>query len=169
MPRTNTLSLFTVKRKVGTGQKLFLLRNPDDKERRYVRMRSKLSVIIGLGVLLVISSCATEPLREGELRLLKMQVPENGNLRVVGSYRFIINFESDGSAEIIRAVCTCPDSGTGVYRAEDVRYGSKLGNFSVWLSACAYGSQRLECYVDYVSNGKRQRSNSVYGIVYGTK
>ena len=133
-------------------------------------MESKLSVIIGLGVLLVISACATtEPLKEGELRLLKMQVPENGNLRVVGSYRFIINFESDGSAEIIRAVCSCPDTGTSVYRPEDVKYGSGLGNFSLWLSACAYGSQRLECYVDYVSDGKRRRSNSVYGLVYGTR
>ena len=131
-------------------------------------MRSILSVLMCLAVLLVISSCATtEPLREGELRLLKMQVPENGNLKFSGSYRFIINFESDGSAEIIRAVCTCQDSGPRVYRAEDVRYGSKLGNFSLWLSACDYGSHRLECYVDYVSDGKRQRSNSVYSLIYG--
>jgi hypothetical protein len=130
-------------------------------------MRSKLSVIIGLGVLLVISSCATEPLREGELRLLKMQVPENGNLKFSGAYRFIINFESDGSAEIIRAVCTCKDSGPRVYRPEDVRYGSKRGDFSLWLSACDYGSHRLECYVDYVSDGKRRQSNSVYGLAYG--
>ena len=131
-------------------------------------MKSKLSVVIGLGVLLVISSCATtEPLREGELRLLKMQVAENA-LKLSGAYRFIINFESDGSAEIIRAVCTCSDSGVRVYRPEDVRYGSKSGNFSLWLSACAAGSQRLECYVDYVSEGKRRRSNTVYTIVFGT-
>ncbi len=139
-----------------------------EKERRYVRMRSILSVLMGLAVLLMISSCATtEPLREGELRLLKMQVPENGNLRVSGSYRFIINFESDGSAEIIRAVCHCPDSGSRVFKPEDVRYGSKSGNFSLWLSACTVGSQRLECYVDYVSEGKRRRSNSVYSIIFG--
>ena len=130
-------------------------------------MRSILSVLMGVAVLLVISSCATtQPLGEGELRLLRMQVPENGNLRVSGSYRFIINFESDGSAEIIRAVCTCAGS-LHAYRPEDVRYGSKLGNFSLWLSACAFGSQRLECYVDYASGGKRQRSNSVYSLIYG--
>jgi len=131
-------------------------------------MRPILSVLMGVAVLLAISSCATtEPLREGELRLLKMQVPENGNLRLSGSYRFTINFESDGSAEIIRAVCTCPDSGPRVHRPEDVRYGSKSGDFSLWLYACAFGSQRLECYVDYVSGGKRRRSNSISSIVYG--
>ena len=130
-------------------------------------MKSILGVLIGVTVLLVISSCATtEPLREGELRLLKMQVPENGNLRLGASYRFNISFKSDGSAEIIRAVCICADTGPRAYRPEDVRYGS-LGNFSLWLSACAYESHRLECYVDYVSDGKRQRSNSVYSLVYG--
>ena len=119
-------------------------------------------------VLFVISSCATtQPLGEGELRLLKMQAPENSNLRLGGAYKFIINFESDGSAEIIRAVCTCTDSGPRAYKAEDVRYGSKGENFSVWLSACTSGSQRMECYVDYVSEGKRRRSNSVYCLIYG--
>jgi len=138
-----------------------------DVERRYGRMRSLLSVLMCIAVLLVISSCATTPLGEGELRLLRIQVPENGNLRVSSSYRFIINFESDGSAEIIRAVCICPGSSPRIYRPEDVRYGSKAGNFSLWLFACDYGTQRLECYVDYVSSGKRQRSNSVYGLTYG--
>jgi len=131
-------------------------------------MRCLLTILMGLAILFVVSSCATtEPLGEGELRLLRMQVPENGNLRVTGNYRFIISFESDGSAEIIRAVCNCPDSGLRIYRPEDVRYGTKSGNFSLWLSACTFGSQRLECYVDYVSGGKRQRSNSLYSIIYG--
>jgi len=130
-------------------------------------MRSILSVLMGVAVLLVISSCATtEPLHEGELKLLNMQVPENGNLRIGHPYKFNFSFKSDGSAEIIRAVCICADTGPRAYRPEDVRYGS-LGNFSLWLSACAYESHRLECYVDYVSDGKRQRSNSVYSLVYG--
>ena len=130
-------------------------------------MRLILSVLMGVAVLLVISSCATtEPLGEGELRLLKMQVPENGNLIVGHDYKFNFTFESDGSAEIIRAVCTCAGAGLQAYKPEDVSYGSR-GNFSMWLYACDYNAQRLECYVDYVSEGKRHRSNSVYGIVYG--
>ena len=168
MPHTNTLSLFTAKRKVGTGRTLFLLGNPNETERRDVRMMSTLSVLMGVAVLLVISSCATtEPLREGELRLLKMQVPENGNLIVGHDYKFNFTFESDGSAEIVRAVCICADSGMRVYKVEDVRYGVQRGNFSLWLSACTYESQRYTCYVDYLSGGKRQRSNSVFGLVFG--
>ena len=133
-----------------------------------MRMRSILSVLMGLVVLLVISSCATtEPLRVGELRLLKMQVPENGNLILGHDYKFNFAFESDGSAEIIRAVCTCADSGPRVYKVDDVRYGAQRGNFSLYLSACTYESQRYTCYVDYVSGGKRQRSNSVFGLVFG--
>ena len=132
-------------------------------------MRSILiRVLMGAAVLLVISSCATtEPLREGELRLLKMDVPENGNLRIGSAYRFNISFESDGSAEIIRAVCICGDTGPRAYRAEDVRYGAQRGSFSLYLGACTNDSQRLECYVDYVSDGKRRRSNSVFSIIYG--
>jgi len=132
-------------------------------------MRSILiRVLMGAAVLLVISSCATtEPLREGELRLLKMQVPENGNLRLGSSYRFNISFESDGSAEITRAVCLCADTGPRSYKPEDLRYGSQRGSFSLYLGACTNDSQRLECYVDYVSDGKRRRSNSVFSIIYG--
>lgn len=168
MPPTNTLSLFTAKGKVGRGRKLFLLRNPNEKERRYVRMRSILSVLMGVAVLLVISSCATtEPLREGELRLLKMQVPENGNMILGHDYKFNFIFESDGSAEIIRAVCFCADSGPLIYKPADVSYGSQRGSFNLYMYACAVDSQRMECYVDYVSGGKRQRSNSVFGLIYG--
>ena len=131
-------------------------------------MRSKFALLIGVAVLFVVSSCATtEPLREGELRLLRMQVPENGNLRMGHSYKFNFTFESDGSAEIFRAVCSCADTGVRAYNAEDVRYGEKRGSFSIYLFACTYDVQRWECYVDYVSEGKRRRSNSVYGLVYG--
>src|SRR5512139_298079 len=106
-------------------------------------MRSILSVLMGAAFLLVISSCGTtEPLREGELRLLKMQVPENGNLLLGHDYKINFTFESDGSAEITRAVCICADSGPRVYKVEDVRYGTQRGNFSLYLSACTYESQR---------------------------
>jgi hypothetical protein len=129
-------------------------------------MKSILSILMGVGVLLMISSCATtQPLGEGELRLLKMQVPENGNLRVGHAYKFNFSFESDGDPDIIRAVCTCP-SGLQIYRPEGISYGSH-GSFVLWLYACDYDSHRLECYVDYVSAGKRRRSNSVYGIIWG--
>jgi hypothetical protein len=131
-------------------------------------MRSTFTLFIGIAALFVISSCATtEPLREGELRLVRMHVPENGNLRIGHDFRFDFTFESDGSAEIIRVVCTCASEVPRVYKPQDVRYGSKSGSFSLWLSACTGESQRLTCHADYVSGGKRQRSNSIYSLVYG--
>ncbi len=138
------------------------------KERKEVMMRSRFTLFIGIAVLLLVSSCATtEPLHEGELRLLRMQVPENGNLRIGHDYKFGFTFESDGSAEIIRVVCTCANEVPRVYKPQDVRYGAKRGDFSLWLGACIGDSQRLTCHADYVSGGKRQRSNSVYGLIYG--
>ncbi len=130
-------------------------------------MRSQFTLLIGVAVLFLISSCAsTEPLREGELRLLRMYVPENGNLRIGHDYRFGFTFESDGSVEITRVVCTCANEVPHAYKP-DVRYLSKGGDFSLWLSACTGESQRLTCHADYVSGGKRQRSNSIYSLIYG--
>ena len=131
-------------------------------------MKCILTILLGVAVLFVISSCATtEPLREGELRLLKMQVPENGNLILGHPYKFNIIFKSDGSAEIIRAVCICADSAPRPYQAENVTYGSGGGNFNVYLGACTTDSQRMVCSVDYVSEGKKRRSNSVSSLIYG--
>jgi hypothetical protein len=123
---------------------------------------------MGLAILFVVSSCAaTKPLGEGELRLVKMQVPEDGNLILGYSYKFNFIFEADGSAEILRAVCTCANTAPRALRPEDVRYGSVRGSFNLYLYACNADIQRWECYVDYVSGGKKQRSNSIFGLVRG--
>jgi hypothetical protein len=128
-----------------------------------------ISVLMGAAVLLGISSCATvpiEPLGEGELRLLKMEAPESGNLRLGHPYKFNIRFEADGNPEIIRAVCYCSGNGPFYLKVEHVEYGSR-GNFDVYLYACTRESQRLECSVDYVRYGKSRRSNSVSTLAFG--
>lgn len=128
-----------------------------------------ITVLTGAAFLLGISSCATvptEPLREGELRLLKMVVPENGNLLVGASYRFNFRFEADGKPEIIRAVCFFSGNGPHYFKVEGVEYGSQA-NFNVYLHAYDIGSQTLECYANYVSDGKRKQSNSVSSFISG--
>jgi hypothetical protein len=128
-----------------------------------------INILMSAAVLLGISSCATvptEPLGEGELRLLRMDVPENGNLRMGSSYKFNIRFEADGKPEIIRAVCFYSGNGPYYYKVEGVEYGSQA-NFSIYLSTYDGGSQTLECYTDYVRNGKRRRSNSVSSLIFG--
>ena len=122
-----------------------------------------IGVLMGIAVLLGISACATvptEPLAEGELRLLKMRISEIGNLRLGHSYRFNISFEADGHPEIIRAVCFCSGDGPYPYNVQDVTYGSEA-NFTLYLYACQSEVQVMKCSVDYVRNGKRTRSNFV--------
>ncbi len=130
-------------------------------------MKSLLSISLGVVVLFIISSCATTtPLSEGELRLLRIDVPENGNLIVGHDYRFNIRFEADGNPDIVKAVCICGDSRLQAYQLSDLRYGTK-GNFSIWVFPYSDGSQRLECYAEYLKDGKKHRSTSVFAIING--
>jgi hypothetical protein len=122
-----------------------------------------IGVLIGAAVLLGISACATvptEPLGEGELRLLKMRISEMSVMRLGHPYKFIISFEADGHPEIIRAVCFCSGDGPYPYNVQEVTYGSEA-NFTLYLSACQSEAQVMKCSVDYVRNGKRTRSNFV--------
>jgi len=135
-------------------------------------MRSILITVLLSGVVLLIaSSCATvpkEPLASGEVRLLGMQVPGSGNLVLGLSYNIYFTFDADGKPEISRACCYWsgdPDR-QYCYKVKDVKYGSP-GNFSVDLSPPYPDQQRLKCYVDYVRDGKRQRTNAVTSSING--
>jgi len=124
-----------------------------------------MSVVLLLGV----SSCATvptEPLGEDEIRLLKISVPENGNLRLALSYSVEISYEANGKPEINRVVCYCAGEGPYYYKIRDVTYGSP-GSFTVDFSVPDSGPQRLECYADYMRGGKKQRTNPVFSRVFG--
>jgi hypothetical protein len=128
-----------------------------------------IGILMGAAVLLGISACAAvpaEPLGKGELRLLKMQASEIGQLMMGHPYRFNIRFEADGDPNIIRAVCFCAGDGPYPYQVEKVEYGSEA-NFTLYLSACLPDAQIMKCSVDYVRNGKRTRSNFVSLLVYG--
>jgi hypothetical protein len=129
------------------------------------------AVLIGVVVLLVNSSCATAPkgpLGEGELRLLSMEVPDNGNLKVGIQYWVTINFEADGNPEIKRACFYW--SGDGPYcvnvNVKEVKYTLPHGYFQVPLLALP-NSNRLECYAEYIREGKRQRTNMVGFFITG--
>ena len=139
-------------------------------ERRFVMMKPIIiAVFMSVAFLLGFSSCATAPkgpLGEGELRLLKMNIPENGNLRPGLAYTVDIIFEADDQPEITKVVCYCSDEGPFYYRIRDVRYGSP-GSFSIDFSAPGSGSQRVECYANYVRDGQRRRTNSVFSLVFG--
>jgi hypothetical protein len=133
------------------------------------RASTLLITVLVIGVIFLISSCATvptEPLGEGELRLLKMDAPAGGTLKLDRSYKFNISFKADGHPEIVRAICFCSGNGPYYFKVEHVEYGSKP-NFDVDLYACLREPHSLQCSVDYVRSGRTRRSNSVSCLVYG--
>jgi len=131
--------------------------------------RVSIGVFVSAALLLGIFSCATvptEPLGEGEMRLLKMSVPENGNLRLALAYSVEISFEANGQPEINRVICYCGGEGPYYYRIREVRYGSP-GSFTIDFSPPEAGSERLECYAIYTRDGRKQRTNPVFSHIYG--
>jgi len=114
-------------------------------------------------------SCATvpaqtEPLAPGEMRLLKIEVPPGdlyGNIVQV----FDILFEADGHPAVRRACFYWSGDGPYCSSVKRVSYGSP-GTIQVELrpnppSTRAYGTYKLEGYVEYIRDGKPARTNVV--------
>lgn len=120
-------------------------------------------ILMSVAILLAISSCAT--VRKGELRLLSIDVPEKENLKTNVQFWVRINFEADGNPEIRRACFFWSGNGPYCVNVKDVKYGS-FAYFQVPLYA-RLGSDSLQCYVEYVRDGKIQRSNAVASFVTG--
>lgn len=134
------------------------------------------AVLMNIAVLLVISSWATitegqeaifnsilgkEPPSGGELKLLSMDIPQSWNLSTNIKYWATINFEADRKPEIHR-VCfnfsggsqSCVD-----VQAKEVTYASH-SYFRVPIHIPG-GTKRINCYAEYIRDGKTQRTNTV--------
>ena len=121
------------------------------------------SVLMSIAILLAISSCTT--LGKGELRLIGMDVPEGRRLKTNLQFWVRIDFEADGNPEIRRACFFWSGDGPYCVSVENVEYGS-FAYFYVPLYG-RVGSNSLQCYVEYVRDGKIQRSNAVASFVTG--
>ena len=134
-------------------------------------MKSTLiSILTSLAILLVISSCATvpkEPLGPGEMRLLSLQLPDNGILKMYVEYYLTIKYqyEAQGKPEIRRVCFTWSGDGPYCMVATRFQYSSEYG-IEVPIVARPDVS-RLECYVEYVREGKVRRTNTVLAYVTG--
>jgi hypothetical protein len=132
-------------------------------------MKRMLTAILSSGaILLAIFSCATGPkgpLEPGELRLLGLDVPENGNLQTTVSYRVSIKFKADSHPEIRRVCFSWSGDKLRCVPPRNVTYGSDA-SLEIEIYA-PEGENELECYVDYVRDGRVRRTNTVTSFING--
>ena len=142
-----------------------------------VIMKSLIAILMGVAVLLVISSCATitygpegssislgkkERPSADELRLLSVDVPQSGNLSANVEYWTTINFVADRKPKILRACFNFSGDGQSCVdvQAKDVTYGSDT--YSRVPIHVPVGSKRIDCYAEYIrDDGKTHRTNTV--------
>ena len=129
-------------------------------------MRSILVTVLLSGVVLVIaSSCATvpkEPLASGEVRLLSIDVL-GSSIEANVSFPVDIFFEAAGKPEIKRACFYESGEGPYCFDASDISYltwGTKRA-FQVYLPGLNPGSNRVECYAEYLRDGETRKTNVI--------
>ena len=133
-------------------------------------------VLTSIAVLLVISSCATitegpegatfslgkKDLSHGsEFKLLSIDIPLTGDLSADVEYWATINFQADPKPAIQRACFNFSGDNQSCVdvQAKDVSYGSQP-YFHVPIHL-PVGSKRIDCYAEYVRDGKTHRTNTV--------
>ncbi len=146
-------------------------------------MNNKSLSAIGLiivGLFLVISSFATvtqgqegsslfrskEPAGGSTVKLLSVDVPQSGNLSPDIGYWTTVHFESNLKPEIRKACFSFSGGGKTCVdvQAKDIIYGDRP-YFRVLLRVPG-GSKRIDCYAEYVRDGRTRRTNTVtYRII----
>jgi len=132
------------------------------------------AVLMNIAVSLVISSWAT--ITEGQepyfsrslgkepfsvLKLLSMDIPLSWNLSTNIEYWATINFEAVRNPKINRACFNFSGGSQSCVdvQAKDVTYASHP-YFRVPIRVPA-GTKRIDCYAEYIRDGKTQRTNTV--------
>jgi hypothetical protein len=122
-------------------------------------------IIVSLisGVSLFVFSCATAPtgpIAPGEVGLLKIDIPHEGSIKRSMPFVVNINFEADGKPEIRSACFNWSGDGPYCYKVADVNYGFPR-TIRVEPLAKEPGSYALETYVNYVREGRTQRTKVI--------
>jgi hypothetical protein len=128
-----------------------------------LRKQSLIGVLMGVVIILIVSSCATapvKPLASGELRLLSMATPQRLEIKVNVPFEVNINFEADGEPEIRNACFYWAGDGPHCFKVTDVNYGSPK-TINVKLAVTRPGSCTLDSYVVYTREGKGRPTNVV--------
>jgi hypothetical protein len=128
------------------------------------------AVLISLGVLLLISSYATvspgwelplggeTPSIGDQVKLLSMDIPSTWNPSADVKYWATIKFEAGFKPEIRRACFNFSGGGQSCVdvQAKDVT----SGYFRVPIQV-PVGSKRIDCYAEYIRDGKTSRTNTI--------
>lgn len=128
-------------------------------------MKSLIGVLMGVVILLLVSSCATVPkelLASGEVRLLSMDILGAG-VETNSSFAVNVFFEAAGKPKIKRACFYEPGEEPDCFEASDISYvtlGTKTA-FQVYLPGVGVGSHRVECYAEYIQDGETRKTNMI--------
>jgi len=128
-------------------------------------MRSALAfILVGLALLLTISSCATtsaerEPLGPGEIRLIGANFPEFGGIKKNVKYPVDIKFEADGRPEVTRVCVNWNVYNAGCGPLLDINYGT--GVLRADVPTPMDGLYMFRAYVYYTRHEISVRSNAV--------
>jgi len=134
------------------------------------------AVLMNIAVLLVISSWATmtegqegyfkwtsreEPSSVGELKLLSMDIPQSWNLSTNSEYWATIKFDTARNPKIQRACFSFSGGSESCVdvQEKDVKYSLPF-YFRVPIHIPA-GTKRIDCYAEYIRDGKTQRTNTI--------
>jgi hypothetical protein len=143
--------------------------------RRFVIMKSLTAILMGVAVLIVISSCANFPTsrldqkglslgtkadRVQTARAIKCGLLQIGIAANV-EYWTTINFVADRKPNILRACFNFSGGSQSCVdvQEKDVTYGLHT-YFRVPIHVPA-GSKKIDCYAEYIRDGKTQRTNIV--------
>ncbi len=92
--------------------------------------------------------------------MLSIDVLGNEGIKARSSYEVGIHFEADGKPEIETACFSWSGDRPSCYKVKDVEFGSP-GTIKVRLRTNDPGEYILEGYVEYVRDGKKQKTNVV--------
>ena len=134
------------------------------------------AVLMNSAVLLVISSWATitegqegyfnwktgqEPPDIVELRLLSMDIPQSWNLSTNTEYWATIKFDTARNPKIQRA---CFNFSGGSESCVDVQEKDVKYSLPFYFRVPIHipvGTKRIDCYAEYIRDGKTQRTNTI--------
>jgi hypothetical protein len=130
------------------------------------------SILILLGgiALLGVSSCAMvpkEPLAPGEVRLLSIDAIGGNNIKANLSFAVNIFFEAASNPEIKRACFYESGEEPSCFDVSYLTLRMKKA-FQVYLPGLKAGSHRVECYAEYLQDGKKQQTNVVSSYIYAS-